>query len=273
MANKEYMLSGGQAGRERLRILADVTSHGTNALFDRIGVRPGMRCLDVGCGGGDVSMLLAQRVGDAGHVTGVDLDSVKLGIAAGEAAEVGAGNIAFRRANVFELAEEIGGLGAFDLVYSRFLLTHLRDPQSALSSMIAMLCPGGTIAIEDIDFSGHFSYPDCPALRDFVRLYTATSARTGGDANIGPRLPILLLEAGMEDVSVEVSQPVGVTGQAKLINPITMECVAERTIAEGLATSDEVARIVRGLYEAVDNPRMVISIARIVQTWGCKPRD
>ncbi len=271
MANKDYVLSSGQTGRERLRTLGRVTSPGTNALLDRIGVRPGMRCLDVGCGGGDVSMLLAQRVGDAGHVTGVDLDSIKLGIAAGEAADVGASNVEFREANVFELAEEIGENASFDLVYSRFLLTHLRDPQSALHSMIEMLRPGGVIAIEDIDFSGHFSYPDCPAMWDYVRLYTATSARTGGDANIGPRLPVLLFEAGMEDVSMEVSQPAGVTGEAKLICPITMESVAERTVAEGLATAEEVERIVRELYEAAENPRMIISTPRFVQAWACKP--
>ena len=135
-----------------------------------------MRCLDVGCGGGDVSMLLAQRVGDEGHVTGIDLDSIKLDIAAGDAADVGASNVEFRQANVFELGEEIGEIASFDLVYSRFLLTHLRDPQGALRSMIEMLRPGGVIAIEDIDFSGHFSYPDCPAMWDYVRLYIATSA-------------------------------------------------------------------------------------------------
>jgi SAM-dependent methyltransferase len=271
MASKDYVLSSGRAGRERLRILGRVTSPGTNALFDRIGVRPGMRCLDVGCGGGDVSLLLAQRVGDTGRVTGADVDSIKLGIAADEAAEVGASNVEFRAANVFELAEEIGEIASFDLVYSRFLLTHLRDSQRALRSMTGMLRPGGIIAIEDIDFSGHFSYPDCPALWDYVRLYTATSARTGGDANIGPRLPILLLEAGMEDVSVRVSQPAGVTDEAKLINPITMESVAERTVAEGLATSEEVGRIVRELYAAVADPQMVMSIARIVQAWARKP--
>jgi len=271
MTNKDYVLSSGQAGRDRLRILGSVTSPGTNNLFDRIGIRPGMRCLDVGCGGGDVSMLLAQRVGATGHVTGVDLDSIKLGIAADEAANADVSNVEFRETNVFQLIEEIGEEASFDLVYSRFLLTHLRDPEGALRSMVAMLSPGGTIAIEDIDFSGHFSYPDCPAMWDYVRLYTATSARTGGNANIGPRLPILLLEAGVENVSMEVSQPADTVGEAKLICPITMESVAERTIAEGLATAEEVDRIVRELYEAADNPQMVISTPRFIQVWGHYP--
>lgn len=271
MADKDYVLSGGRAGRERLRILWRVTSPGTSALFDRIGVGPGMRCLDVGCGGGDVSLLLARRVGDAGRVTGVDRDAVQLAIAAEEAAAAGAGNLEFREADVIGLAENIGETASFDLVYARFLLTHLRAPQGALRSMTAMLRPGGIIALEDIDFTGHFSYPDCPALHDYVRLYTATTAKTGGDANIGPRLPLLLLEAGMADVSVTVSQPVGLTGEAKLINPITMESIAERTVAEGLATPEEVGRIVRQLYEAAEDPRTVVSITRILQAWGRKP--
>ena len=38
----------------------------TNSLFDRLGIGDGMRCLDVGCGSGDVTLELAKRVGRAG---------------------------------------------------------------------------------------------------------------------------------------------------------------------------------------------------------------
>src|SRR5262249_10791451 len=71
-----YIIRGGQAGRERLRLLARVMWPTTRELFERVGVRPGMRCLDVGCGGGDLSLDLARLVGPRGSVVGIDLDAV-----------------------------------------------------------------------------------------------------------------------------------------------------------------------------------------------------
>ena len=73
----EYAIRGGIAGRERLRILARTLYAGTGALFDRLGVGAGLRCLDAGCGGGDVTLELARRVGPRGRVIGVDLDQAK----------------------------------------------------------------------------------------------------------------------------------------------------------------------------------------------------
>jgi cyclopropane fatty-acyl-phospholipid synthase-like methyltransferase len=47
-----YVIRGGQEGYNRLLVLAKVHRAAPLALFDRAGVGPGMRCLDVGCGGG-----------------------------------------------------------------------------------------------------------------------------------------------------------------------------------------------------------------------------
>jgi hypothetical protein len=80
MTDIPYIIRGGLAGRERLRLLSGVLRSMTRALLDRVGVADGARCLDVGCGGGDVSLELAAR---GGRVLGVDVDEEKLGIARG----------------------------------------------------------------------------------------------------------------------------------------------------------------------------------------------
>ena len=54
------------------------------------------------------------------------------------------------------------------------------------------LRPGGTLAVEDVDFSGYFCYPSNPAIWRYVELNTRTAERKGGDANLGPRLAPLL---------------------------------------------------------------------------------
>jgi ubiquinone/menaquinone biosynthesis C-methylase UbiE len=47
-------------------------------LLQRSGIQPGMACLDIGCGGGDVSFDLARLVGPNGRVAGIDIDEVKM---------------------------------------------------------------------------------------------------------------------------------------------------------------------------------------------------
>jgi len=46
----------------------------TARALDRVGIGAGMRCLDVGCGPGEVMRLMAERVGAGGRVTGLDND-------------------------------------------------------------------------------------------------------------------------------------------------------------------------------------------------------
>ena len=76
-----YIIRGGIEGRERLRVLARAMQPTTSALLDRVGVTPGMACLDVGCGGGDVTLELARRVIPGGSAVGADLDETKLSLA------------------------------------------------------------------------------------------------------------------------------------------------------------------------------------------------
>ena len=89
----------------------------------------------------------------------------------------------------------------YDLIHVRFLLTHLREPQHVLSRMLGGLKPGGVAVVEDIDFSGHVCYPASEAFDFYVRMYQEVVRRRGGDANIGPKLPGLLLQGGFDDVS------------------------------------------------------------------------
>src|SRR5262245_24279973 len=113
---KPYVIRGGVAGRERLRILARVMRETSSTLLDRLELRDGLACLDVGCGGGDMSLVLAERVAPGGRVVGVDMDAVELDLARAEARERGAANVEFRVAAV----QEISGASDFDVVYARF---------------------------------------------------------------------------------------------------------------------------------------------------------
>lgn len=59
---RDYVLRGGDQGAERLRLLAAVKWPTTKPLLERAGLGPGMRCLDVGCGIGAVTLRMAEAV-------------------------------------------------------------------------------------------------------------------------------------------------------------------------------------------------------------------
>ncbi|MEZ5904629.1 MAG: methyltransferase domain-containing protein, partial [Geminicoccaceae bacterium] len=255
----------GSTGRERLRVLARATEAGTGRLLDEVGVAAGMACLDVGCGAGDVARLLAERVGATGRVLGVDLDAALVAIAAGEAAALGLAQLAYRPGSALALAET-----GFDIVYARFLLTHLREREAVIARMLGALRPGGAIVLEDIDFAGHFAFPELAELDAFCRLYTALTRSTGGDAEIGRAVPSLLRRAGLRDVEVRISQPASFTGEAKLITVRTMQGIAARVVDVGLATAAEVEHIIAALERAAADPDVLMGMPRIVQAWGRK---
>ncbi|HLW78840.1 MAG TPA: methyltransferase domain-containing protein, partial [Terriglobia bacterium] len=207
-------------------------------------------------------------VGPGGRVTGIDIDEIKLSLARREARALHLSNVEFRLTDIAEREVE----GGFDFVYSRFVLTHLRDPAGAAAKMLKAVRPGNVVAVVDIDFRGYFCHPDCVAFRRYIELYTQTAERRGGDANIGPRLPELLIQAGFRGVQMNVVQPAGMEGEVKLLSPITMENIADAVTAEGLASRKEIDQIVAGLYQFAQDPSTLMGAPRIVEAWGYRPR-
>jgi SAM-dependent methyltransferase len=264
-----YIIRGGLEGREQLRILACAMYPTTAALLDRVGIAPGVNCLDMGCGGGDVTRELARRVAPGGRAVGIDRDGAKLAIAREEADGDAGVAVEYREGDVLttELAPE------YDVVYVRFLLTHMADPAAAAARIAAGLRPGGVLIVEDIDFTGSFCHPANAEYDRYAELYTRAAWARAVDPNIGPRLPQLLVAAGCKRVRVNVVQPAGMTPEGherdvKLVSPLTLENIADSAIAEGLATREEIEAVVEELYRLAFDTTTVLAIPRIVQAWG-----
>jgi SAM-dependent methyltransferase len=256
-----YVIRGGIEGRERLRLLSDVMGPSTRALLARVGIATGAACLDVGCGGGDVTVELARAAGPTGRALGIDLDEVALDLARREHAVP---NLVFESHDVttWEPSQP------FDVVYSRFLLTHLADPATLLAALRRHLRPGGVMIVEDIDFRGHLAEPPCPALSRYVDLYSRSVRRRGADPDIGPRLPGLLRAAGLRDVGMALHHPAALEGGIKLLTCITLESIADAVLADGLITLDELQATIDELAAFARDPHTVLAGPRVFQAWG-----
>src|ERR1700735_1123044 len=109
--------------------------------LDRLGLREGWRCVDVGAGGGDVTVALARIVGRDGRVYAVDSDPKARD-------EVAAAAVEAAQAQVIALtqaAEELTLPEPVDLAYCRFVLLHVHEPVVVLRRMGQAVRPGGWV--------------------------------------------------------------------------------------------------------------------------------
>src|SRR5215469_392673 len=107
-----YILGHSEAEIRRLQAQAEILRPITERLLRSVGIRPGMRVLDLGSGAGDVAMLAAELVGPSGWVVGIDRNSQVLSIATERARGVGFRHLSFHEATVETFADDAG----FDLV-------------------------------------------------------------------------------------------------------------------------------------------------------------
>jgi SAM-dependent methyltransferase len=208
-------------------------------------------------------------VGPEGEVVGVDIDETKLELAREEARAAGASNVDYRCAAV----DDVDPDGSFDVVYSRFLFTHLRDPATALRRMIGAARPAGVVATEDIDYGGCFCYPENAAYRRSCELYARAGEARGVDPTIGRRLPALFVDAEIGEIGVHVVQPAGFDADIKLAMPLTLENIEEAVVSSGLASREELAALVEDLYAFAAEPSSILSWPRVVQVWGTSRGD
>ncbi len=267
MMPDEYIIRGGVAGHERLRVLSRAMAPSTKNFLARLEIGQAARCLDAGCGGGDVTVELARMAGPAGRALGIDTDGPILDIARKEALIAGATNVEYVQVRL----QDFRCSAAFDLAYARFLLSHVPAPAAAVNTLVDATTEGGIVAVEDVEVAAGFSHPPSPAYTAFCDLYIRAGQAVGGDPNIGPRLAEMLFEAGLTDVGVQVAQPVGFDRDIKRLSPLTLEAIADSVVALELTTRDRVDSLIGELYAFAAQPAALLSLPRVFQAWGRVP--
>lgn len=120
-------------------ILQGGLSRHSAAVIPNLPIKPGMSVLDVGCGWGDMSLQVAQMVGPAGRVVGIDCVEKFLAEARKDAAAMGLSNVEFARGDAEVALPE----NEFDYVVARFGTMFFTNPVAALRRMRLALRPGG----------------------------------------------------------------------------------------------------------------------------------
>src|SRR5215467_2937538 len=233
-----YMLTAGEQGTARLRLIDSIFGQATRQFLLSCGLTRGWRVAEIGCGVGLVSLWMAEL---GASVIAVDGKAAQIDTAGRHLREQGISNIEFRVADAYEtgLPRE-----AFELVYSRFLMCHLPDPVRALREMYALLKPDGVLACEDYDQQSVASEPLSHAYKRLNEISNGMDKAFGVNSwDIGSRLPKLFAEAGFEASEVRIQQHASHRGPEKRLWELTLEEARPAIVEHGVAASEELDRI------------------------------
>jgi O-methyltransferase involved in polyketide biosynthesis/precorrin-6B methylase 2 len=126
---------------------------GADAILERLGVRPGMNVLDIGCGPGRLTVPAARRVGTTGTVVALDIQSAMLQRLQQKVEASRLTNIRLVQGGA---GEGKVGRNAFDRALLVTVLGEIPDRKAALTEIFEALRTGGILSVTEVLPDPHY---------------------------------------------------------------------------------------------------------------------
>jgi SAM-dependent methyltransferase len=196
VASSPYVLGHSDFEMERLRLQAQVIGPVTERLVAASGISSGQSVLEIGGGGGDVSLLLSRTVGPSGKVVAFDREPKAVDTTLSRARAQGMGNIECFIASDFDFLERLD----FDAAIGRYVLVHQGNPAEMVRDAAARVRRGGVIAFHELSFEASAVFRSYPRTPLFSSLSEVTSTAFGKRLpcpNVGDQLIQVFAAAGL----------------------------------------------------------------------------
>jgi SAM-dependent methyltransferase len=195
---RPYFLGHSAAEIERLALQNAFYRDATEEALRRAGLASGMRVLDIGCGGGDVSLIAAGLVGATGFVLGIDRSAEAVAAARHRVEAAGLRQVSFAVAEFDAFASE----APFDALIGRFVLMYLADPAATLRALARHLRPGAIVAFQEMEMRSARGYPDAPLFERCIDWYATAIEGAGFESGMGGKLFAAFRDAGFPPAQV-----------------------------------------------------------------------
>jgi 2-polyprenyl-3-methyl-5-hydroxy-6-metoxy-1,4-benzoquinol methylase len=191
--DRVYVLGHSAEELDRLIDQARLFGELTEEVFVRAGIGPGMRVLDVGCGAGDVSFLLARMVGPSGAVVGVDRSEDAVAMATARAQAMGLAQVSFSQGELDDISLD----QPVDAAVGRFVLMYSAEPSIAQRRVAANVRAGGIVAFQEMNVAEAKSFPQVELFEQSMRWIVETLEREKVKNLMGLSLYRTFVEAGL----------------------------------------------------------------------------
>jgi len=244
-------------GPRRLRSLERMCDDHSFATLSALEITPELRCLEIGAGAGSVASWLAQRV-PQGEVVATELDTAFL-----------PDDIANLHPLRHDVLTDDFSPASFDLIHSRAVFQVFPDAASVLLRVLPWLKPGSWFVLEEIDGAPGVHSPLPQLSRANALILDFLERVVGGDRQHCRRVPMLLDQAGLVEVSASYrAHAVGAGSPAQDLIRLSLAQLEPGALRSGLGTEQEFGELDAWLdgNEAVDYSFVSIS------AWARKPR-
>ena len=124
-----------------------------SVIIDLLGLQPGMKVLDAGCGPGRLAIPTAKAIGTQGELTALDLQAGMLARVQEKARTAGLSNI---RLMQVELGKGRLEMAYYDRAMLVTVLGEIPEQEAALQEIYQALKPGGILSVTEVIFDPHF---------------------------------------------------------------------------------------------------------------------
>lgn len=252
-----YLLGCSDAEVARLKRQSADLAPDSDAQFEKIGVKPGERVVDLGCGPGDVLILLGKSVGPTGSVLGVEQNAHFASLARRYVADHALSHVEVREGNAYDT-----GLprASFDGGHMRLVLVNVPEPERIVREIVSLVRPGGWVASFEADLLSLICDPPNPEWTRLLDAYKVYSAARGIDLCVGRRTHRLFRDAGVGDIHVDAIVRVYPAGDPRrLILRDFINNVREKLIDQGFIGRSDLERDVTTLEHHLSNPEVLVT--------------
>ncbi len=235
-----YLFQDTARAARRLQILADVFAPSSRAFLQDMVSRVPQVALDLGCGPGYTTRLLVD-ITRCVRAIGLDNSEHFLTLARRNATE----RMSFVRHDVTQVPFPIE---QSDLISCRFLLTHLRDPQSVIERWATQLRPQGLLLLEEVEWI----QTERSLFRTYLDIVAAMLEHQANQLYIGPLLDKLQMGNGLRRrVSRVYHLPVS-TVQAATLFYLNIQSWKNQPFIQGHYAASMIEQLEHHLRELVE---------------------